>query len=463
MAKLYNTVVEAIALRALCSRDPKIYGQFFAQVREDHFYNEEAQEAFRAIVKHFSNKGSQPSFKLLQEDLSLSEGTRDFLKSGDIALVKTKAQADQVLGQLDGYRKTRELFVLASGILKTLEKPKVNLDSLVSKVADRLTRVQTRRTTEESFFHLGKDSNAMALVEQILYEDGVDECIPTGFKTWDEHNGGLFRGSLVILAGNSGSGKSLLGNQMGINQALLGYKISNTPLEMTAKEQFARTMSNRSGLSSIDIFLQKLATGERDLVYRKMRRFDRAIAEKNGRYTIFKPPEDMTIEEILAALHSQSSDIIYVDYVTLLKGADGEDQWRKLGQIARVCKVYAENHNKIVVLLAQLSDEGRIRYSQTIKEHASVAWTWVATKDSRDRGYLNIDVMKSRNQIMRPFTLRIDYSTMTVSDLSPDELKTLDEENRRKDRQRASKEPRENFKPARKSSQDSEYLPDLSE
>lgn len=434
-----------------------------SQIREEYFYNEESKETFNRILALYNVNGQPPSFRLLAEDVALSEDTREFLKSGDIALVRTTSQAEQTLTQLDTYRKTRELYAIATGILKRLERPKVDVDNLTSKVADRLARVQTRRTTENSFFHLGKDSNAMKLVESILYDEDNDQCIPTGFKTFDDFNGGMFRGGLVIIAANTGAGKSIMANQLGINQSELGYKIALAPLEMTQVEMFSRTMSNLSGKSSIDIFLKRLATGEKDAIYRKVRRFDKRLAAKGGRYTIFKPQEDMSIEELMASVHPLNSDVVYVDYVTLLKGADGEDQWRKLGQIARFCKIYAEIHNKVVVLLCQLSDDGKVRYSQTIKEHANLALTWVATKDSRDRGYFNIELLKARNQIMAPFTLKVEYGKMKVSDLDPEELKTLEAETKRKDRKTAAKEPPDNFKPVKKSAADNEYLPDLSE
>ena len=213
----------------------------------------------------------------------------EIFKSGDIPIPKTIDQAEQSVKNLDDYRKTREMYTLATGILKRLEKPKVDIEALTSKVADRLTRISSRRTTEDNIIHMGKDSNVLALVEDILYTENQDQCIPTGFKTFDSINGGFFRGSLVVLASNSGAGKSILANQIALNQASIGYKASLVPLEMTESEMISRTMSSATGMSSIDIFLKRLATGERDSIYRKMRSLDRKIAAANGRYTIFKP------------------------------------------------------------------------------------------------------------------------------------------------------------------------------
>lgn len=218
------------------------------------------------------------------------------------------------------------------------------------------------------------------------------------------------------------SHNSLIANQLSINQARLGYKSTMVPLEMSVKETTARILANVSGMDSINVFLKRLASGERDLVYKRYRRFQRECQRNNGRYTIYKPKGGVTIEQLINGVDDLDSDVIYVDYISLLDGADGDDQWRKLGQIARYSKIQAERKNRVIVLLVQVDEAGRVRYSQAVKEHASLAWTFVATKTSREQGYITIDMLKGRNQVMRPFTFKVDYPTMSVSDLSPDEL-----------------------------------------
>jgi hypothetical protein len=224
------------------------------------------------------------------------------------------------------------------------------------------------------------------------------------------------------------SHNSILANQLTNNQAQMGYHVDITPLEMATKEMVSRTISAQSGKDSIDILLRRLSDADKELVYKRMKRFNRRIAKAGGRLNVFKPRTDMTMEEIMSALHALGSDVTYIDYISLLAGVGGDDAWQKLGEVARFGKIFAEIHNRVVVLLAQVSEEGKIRYSQAIKEHASVAWTFGATEESREKGYLNIDTLKSRNQVRFPFTLKIQYNTTSVSDLSSDEMRQLDEE-----------------------------------
>jgi archaellum biogenesis ATPase FlaH len=453
MAKLFSSIHESRALRGLCSRNSVVSGSLLGALDDTFFHTQEGKSAYIRIRSYFERKGNVPEFALLCDDIGLSEETREFLRNSERP-PKTIADSEDLLHQLDSYRKTRLLFALADGILNNLKKPRVDTERLLMEINERVARLQTRRGSEAEIITMGVDSNVLKHAEEILYNEETDDVIPTGFKTWDSVNGGLFRGSLVIIGGSSGSGKSIIANQLNINQAELGYKTSLAPLEMAGAEMLSRTMSNLSGMSSIDIFLKRLASGERDLVYRRLRRADKRIAAAGGKYTIFKPKEDLTAEQLLASMDSIQSDLVYIDYITLLAGADGDEQWKKLGSIARLGKVYAERTNRVVVMLAQVNEDGKLKYSQTVKEHASVAWSFVATKESKEQGYLNVDILKSRNQVDKPFTLKIDYGKMLVTDMTPEDLNKIETVSKNSDRQRTKGG---NFK------QPTDYTADLNE
>jgi replicative DNA helicase len=334
-------------------------------------------------------------------------------------------QAIQLVEVLNRYRQTRLYYRLSKGIHKHLENPSIDVEELSDMVAKAMAMIQLKRASEATVLHIGKDSNVMDTVKDIIYSPNTDNVIPTGFDSYDAVNGGFLRGSLVLIGLNSGGGKSILANQISTNQAKRGYKTVLVPLEMTDIEMVSRTISNASGLNSLDIFLKRLATGEKDVAFKRFKKLDRKIRESGGRYTIFKPKEDLTIQELLASLSSYKADVIYIDYLGLLKDADGDDQWRKMGQIARFAKQWADAHNKVVVMLVQVNEEGKLRYSQMVKEHASLAWFAVANKESKEQGLLHFEQPKSRNQSDMPFTLKILYTKMKVKDLSEEERKHL--------------------------------------
>ncbi len=426
MAKLYNTPMELLALRAICSADKKISGSILSHVDESTFHNEESVEAYKKILENIRSNGSPPAYKLLCQDLSLSEETRNFLTEVDGA-IKTSDQARHTLLMLDKYRQTRVLYSLVKGVQKRLEESKIDVEEIVDFASKRLSATMNKGEVEDSIFHIGRNSNIKDLLNKILYDDDDEIFIPTGFNSWDSVNGGFPRGGLITIGGSSGAGKSHLLGQLCKTQAQTGYKVLLVPLEMTEEEQLIRLLANITKIDSMKFSLKELATAEKELAEKRFARFERQVVKNGGRFSIFRPKFDMSIEEIFAATHPYGADAIYIDYITLLKGAVGEDQWRKLGEIARYGKVYAGNHNKVVVLAAQVNDDGKLKYSQTIREHSSVAWAFVATKESKEKGILNVDVLKSRNQKGKSFSLKVDYEHSHIYDLPAEELGSNEE------------------------------------
>jgi len=608
MAVLYSTKTEAIALRSMCSRNRVISGHLFGALDDSYFYNDTAIEAFKRIAKHIQRRGEPPAFKLLCEDISLSEDSREFLSMAE-GQAKTLEQSEQIVANLAKYRMTRNLYDLTKSTLQSLEKSKVDPEEVLEAVRGKVAKMSQRRSEDQTIFHIGRDSNTVDLVKDLIYGETNDNVIPTGFKTFDDRNGGFFRGSLVTIAGSTGSGKCVAGpteillpqyeitperkeaqqktitleeiwnsvaesltkphpedgyykevtgltvdttegpkevayvyrtkdftvslgfengrgiectrthrlmlangewcsaermqrgdlvktkdgvsavvsvvdtglrkdvfdisvpgpcsyyanrivshnssviGQLAKNQATAGYKVNVIPLEMSHVEMLARYLANITGIENTKILLKRLASDEKDEAFKRWRRFDNKVLRNGGRLTIYKPQEDMTIEALMAAIHSYNADITYIDYISLLKGADGEDQWRQLGSIARFAKIYAESHNKVMALAAQVNDEGKLRYSKAIGEHSSTAFSFVATKESREKGYLNIDMFKARNQQMLNFTLGVDYASMRIYDLSPEELEAKTDVRKGGD---------EKGKGGRRT-KNKEYIPDLTE
>jgi hypothetical protein len=136
--------------------------------------------------------------------------------------------------------------------------------------------------------------------------------------------------------------------------------------------------------------------------------------------TIWSPEEDYGIEEMLFMLKPYKYRVVIIDYISLLKGADGDDQVKALGRIARFAKVYAKNTNTVVVLLAQLSDEGQVRYARAIKEHANNLWSWHMNEEESETSILDIRQQKARNQLRFNFQLSSHNSSMRITDVDGD-------------------------------------------
>jgi len=280
------------------------------------------------------------------------------------------------------------------------------------------------------------------------------------------------------LANGMISHNSTLAAQLGINWADMGEDVTIIPLEMSEEEMTARLMANASNLDVRKILFKKLSKEEKEIYWKSYKRFVKRKKKTEGSFRIFKPKSDMTIEEIMASVYPLGSRVVIIDYISLLKGVDGDDAWQKLGAVARYCKIYAEMHNIIVVLLAQVSDEGVIRYARSIAEHANYAWKFVATSATREHEIINIEQLKARNGRMFDFTLRAQMGVMRIRDLELEEKEELETKTKRKSddtdakgrkgrpdtsKHRKGTDERSKTKKSKDASPKEDYLKDLSD
>lgn len=414
--KLTSPKAELAVLRGMCNKDKKIAGALLSGVDESYFHSPESVELYSTIQRIMSDTGESPSYRLLIEDPDLSKDARNHMRESQ-ASVSTTADAKKAVSNLEKYRKRRGMFNLAVDIGKQLEAPKVDIDALLHRVTSAVSVIRAKKATDESFLHFGKNNNSMKTVDSILYDDNSVDVIPTGIESFDSVSGGVYRGALFTIGANSGGGKSIMATVLAKNFVAAGYKVVLVPLEMSKKEMTTRLIASVCGVDFSDLWLQRLATGDRDRIRKKFRKWLKRVKAAGGRLTIYKPEQDETIEEVFAATAAYDADINIIDYIGLLKGVDGDDQVRALGQVARYGKINAENTGRANILLSQLTDDGKIKYSRAIAEHSSLAWTWMATPESKETGVTKIEQPKSRNSMAFPFYVKIDYAKMQIQSM----------------------------------------------
>lgn len=414
--KLVSPKAELAVLRGMTSKDKKIAGTLIAGVDESFLFSPESVEIYQTIQKIMSETGEAPSYRLLLEDPDLSKEARTHFRESQTS-VQTTADAKKAVSLLEKYRKRRGIYNLAIDLANQLKAPKMDTDELLHRAANAISVIRAKKATDESFIHFGRNNNSMKLVDSVLYEDNSVDVIPTGIEAFDSVSGGVYRGALFTIGANSGGGKSIMAVVLGKNFAEQGYKVVVVPLEMSKKEMTTRLMASVTGTDFSDLWLQRLSTGDRDRVRKKFRKWLKKVKNAGGRLTIYKPEQDESVEEVYAATAAYDADINIIDYIGLLKGVDGDDQVRALGQVARYGKINAENTGRANIMLCQLTDEGKIKYSRAITEHSSLSWTWMATPESKESGVTKIDQPKSRNSMAFPFYVKFDYAKMQITSM----------------------------------------------
>jgi replicative DNA helicase len=414
--KIVSPKIELQVLRGLVSRDKKIAGLLMAGCSEDYFDSEQSKHIYKFIKSYMADTGEVPSFRNVIEDPEVDKSARMHFKDS-VATITTEEEARATLKILNRYRQLRGIYDLGLEIQRKLDDGRIVMDEMLEDFSQRLATIRTNHANKNSFTNLGKNNSSLSAVRSLIHDEIADNIVPTGIKEYDDKNGGFLRGSLVTLAGSSGGGKSIVGSiQIAINMAERGFKVTVVPLEMSVDEMLARVIANIASLDSGKIIQRKLAEGEKQRAMEIYERWVRKVKKRGGRLSIFKPDGDVSIEDIFTALHTMDTDVILVDYISLLAGADGDDSWRQLGAIARKGKIHADATRRVVILLAQLSEDGKIRYSRAITEHSSVSWTWNTPLEEREKevGRIRVDQPKARNGQSYPFEIGIKWANMKV-------------------------------------------------
>lgn len=417
--KIASPKTELMVLRGITSKNKKIAGSILGSIDESYFDNQESIELLEAMRKHMTETGETPTYKLMVDDPDISTEARSFFRDSE-ATITSVEEAEKAVKNLNRYRQVREMYQLAASIDQNLQKSKINIDALMEEASNAIAKCRLSRSLQSAFTHFGTNNNSLAMVKDLLFGDNSEDTIPSGIKPFDEQSGGFMRGSLVTIGATSGGGKSLVGTtQLAINMATAGYKVVVVPLEMSEKEMTSRFIANRAELDVTRILQGRLATGEKEKAFEAYQKWVKKIKKRGGRLTVFKPKEDLAIEEVFNAVNAYDADVVLIDYISLLKGADADDAWQKLGAMARVAKINAEATGRVNILLCQVSEEGKIRYARAISEHSTNSWIWNSKKEERQKeiGRITVEQPKARNSRSFPFDIGIHWAYMKVVDV----------------------------------------------
>lgn len=416
---LYSQTAELRAIVTLTS--PKIpepvRSAWLGQLSKEFFHFEVCARAFDRIERLARKRFRIISFKSLIEDPSLDEDMRDILANVSERPALKKSQRKETFETLDKYRKIRILYNAAKSTLESMEEAEVEVDDILQSNAIALAKANAKGADEEFFLNFGAHDSSEGILQDIL-NGKIIPRIPTGIKEYDERSGGWPTSGVIIIAATTSGGKSTVAMNVCKNMYLLNnLSVLRITLEMQELQETQRLFSHLTGIPLRRFTQNKLTVADKALVKRKWVEF-KAHGKKHGLdYSTHSPKGGMTIDDALRAAKPFGHKVLCIDYIGLLDGTDGEDQWRALNAAARVAKNYARETSSLVILLAQLDDTtDKLRYAKGIKEHADVMWQWNYTKpEQRESRIIPVVVSKDRDAELYTFDLGERFDTMTVT------------------------------------------------
>jgi replicative DNA helicase len=421
--KLFDSMVELQLVRTICDTDQKAL--IFSKITTEYFGYTPALEVFNRIVVFLHSGKQVPTSEILKNDLALSEEARAGISNPVFRPFLGEADIETACAILAKYRKARIILTAATNAVEILKQKDPDVDGVVSEMESILQKCHSGLAKNE-MMHYSK-VNLESLKSEINKDlDRVDtDCIPTGFGKFDRETGGFRRKQVIAMASTPGGGKSAMALQMMISQYLMGFNVCLVSYEMDELEIRYRLLSNCSLVNHRDINLKRLSARQRQIINE---RFDELITGTHGnnRLTIWTPERELNVPEIALELKPYGYDVIYIDYLSLLKQAPGKQLWEVLGDHARAAKLAANNLNAAMVVLAQYDDqENKIKYSKAIIANSNFVWAWEHGQKEKESGIIEVKQLKARGADTYSFYLQKDFKVFKFMDYfgpSPEEI-----------------------------------------
>lgn len=174
--------------------------------------------------------------------------------------------------------------------------------------------------------------------------------MPTGIRTLDYMTGGLRKQEVYIIAGRSGLGKSSVALNLAKTQSDAGHRVGYISLEMSAQVLAFRWLASELKLSSMKIERGKISREDLTRIQNAKDRVNKNLMIDDSMYS------SRDVKKALEVL-DPPLDVLYVDYLTLLRDAASENNAERIAEMSANLKDVAKQFNIPVVVLAQLNRE----------------------------------------------------------------------------------------------------------
>lgn len=433
-ALLYDQDSEIRCIKTLTDESipAGIRSTLLGKLASDHFYNAPTLAAFNRIDTLAKKRFEIVDLNSLTADPVIDEDLRDILKSQvrKEKSCKNKKQVANLLDVLERYRKIRAVYGIAKDSFAELEKSEVDIDSLLNKVTEAVSRANASLAEDQFFLNFGVNDSSAKIVDSVINRK-VSPRIKTGYVEYDKRNGGLPEHGVFIISATTSGGKSVLAMNLAVRLYRKGKKsVCRISLEMDEEQETRRMASHLTKIPFNKFKENKLSMADKANVLKAFQDFS-AYGLKHGiAYTTISPTRAVSINDVFRMIKAFAYQIVMIDYIGLLAGMDSESQWFQLSEVAAVSKRFSREGGKcLVVILAQLDDTtDKLRYSKGIKEHADTMWQWNYTKqEQRDLRVLPVRVEKDRDGEVFNFDLNERYDIMTAENM-PDAAVDYSEE-----------------------------------
>jgi replicative DNA helicase len=420
------------------------------------YFKSEFQPIYKIIEKHFT----EPKYKEIPTEAVFAEYLQNHY-TGDDFIKKSIASFNEI----------KTLDVVDNEFTWYLDKIKVRYnDQLQRSCAQRVVQlIKTESDSSERIDEVNKliretVVNIDGIYKKQAYREGtlsesaagrairykeieenptIAQGIMTGFSEFDRITNGLHKGELMIVAGATGTGKSVVMHNIAVNAYLNknnplrpiedafrhGANILYFSLEMPKESMERRIDSCMSG-----VFYNEIRDGTLSLEDKK-KYFN--VLKFQTQYTKYfhivdmakgATPREVELKYLEICETKGKPDLVVIDYIGIMSPNEpGDSDWLALGKVAAELHEFSRVYEVPTVTGSQVNrpKEGKSSYgtdriarSDTITHNANI----IIQIDCRDDEYTRTDmpifIIKMRDGEKGAFTLGKDFKKMKVIDMA---------------------------------------------
>jgi replicative DNA helicase len=292
-----------------------------------------------------------------------------------------------------------------------------NLSLAINRITSiELERTYTQKPVGDYAIEFSESYEARKLNPELSVE------IKTGYSVVDAC-GGISPGELVMIGGESNSGKSQLLNNMGkqiwlqgntiesdpsTHSLIRGYNVLYFSLEMPYEDCFIRFLASLANVPQRALTKSSLDHKE-ELRVQKALEFIKKYQDSGYYFDIVDVPRNLTIEEVELRYHDAMlryrPDVVIIDYMGLMHSTTlaKEQDWLKLGGIAASVHEFGRAYDNAMITAAQLTDLKRSGNSSKSEDNRSVGMhRWGRSSLIMHHVNLGIQIETRQNEISFP-------------------------------------------------------------
>lgn len=299
----------------------------------------------------------------------------------------------------------REIMAAASELTELASSKGGDITVAMDRAQSRLMAITEGVKTDEPRSLAAIVGEHLNTIEKRL--EGGRKGIVTGLLALDDIlNGGWHRGQVIVLAARPSMGKTALSMHNAICAAQAGFGVLYLSMEMRDSE-----LADRAIASIGKVYLGSVLTG--DMKPEEWDGVTAAVGSVQSLPLHILDRSGLNFFQVatFARRHKRKHglDLLVVDYLQLMAGADGEKRHSQIEEITRNLKTLAKELDVAVLLLSQLSrktEESRrpklshLRDSGSIEQDADVVLfvhrEEVDAPETNYKNYADIHIAKNR-------------------------------------------------------------------